>query len=494
MGAGVYDDALLTVHTADSPMTKLELQRLFDADLDRYLDGWRRFLAFPSISTNPENDADCDACADWLAGQLRALGFTTRLIPTRAHPAVFAERAGRPGAPTVLFYGHYDVQPVDPLALWTTPPFEPTLRNGRMFARGAQDNKGQVFAALKGIEALLASQALPCTLKVLIEGDEETGQLPLLDALAADKTDLRADIVMVADTGTVASGAPTLTMGLRGIIHMTALLRGPGHDLHSGTHGGRAPNPTHGAARLIASLHDASGRVTVAGFYDGVQEPSAEERRLANAPGFDAAWYEKTTGAPPLGGELGYTPVERTGFRPAIDVNGVHSGYGGAGSKTVIPAEALIKLSARLVPGQDPVRILHLLAEHLRRHTPPGFHLDITESGAGGPAVRVPLDSPAVRLAREVLGELATQPTAFLWEGASVPILSHLPTLAGGAPLLVGFGSEEDRIHAPDESYSLDQFRLGFLYTGMFLSRLTPPTGSSASPEAADSQRRGRRP
>lgn len=453
-------------------MTKPELQKLFDVHLDRYLDEWRHFLAFPSISANPENAGDCLDCAHWLAAHLRTLGFTARLIPTRSHPAVFAERPGRPGAPTVLIYGHYDVQPVDPLALWTTPPFTPTLRNGRMFARGAEDNKGQVLATLKGIEALIECQALACTIKVLIEGDEETGQSPMLEALATDRTDLRADIVMVADTGTVASGAPTLTMGLRGLIHATALLRGPSHDLHSGSHGGRAPNPTHGAAHLIDSLHDAAGRVAVAGFYDGVQEPTAEERRLANAPGFNAAWYEQTTGIAPLGGEQNFTPIERTAFRPAIDVNGVHSGYGGAGSKTVIPAEALIKISARLVPGQNPERILRLLTEHLQRHTPPGFRLDITERGAGAAAVRVPLDSPTVQLAREVLGALSDQPTAFLWEGASVPILSHLPTLSGGALLLVGFGNEEDRIHAPNESYSLDQFRLGFLYTGMFLGRL----------------------
>jgi acetylornithine deacetylase/succinyl-diaminopimelate desuccinylase-like protein len=457
-------------------MTTLELQTLFDANLDRYLDEWRHFLAFPSISTSADNAGDCTACAEWLAGHLRPLGFTTRLIPTRAHPLVFAERPGRPGAPTVFFYGHYDVQPVDPLDLWTTPPFVPTLRNGRLYARGAQDNKGQVFATLKAIEALIASQSLACTLKVLIEGDEETGQLALLDALAADRTDLRADILMVADTGTVASGAPTLTMGLRGIVHTTAHLRGPDHDLHSGSHGGRAPNPAHGAARLIASLHDDSGRVAIEGFYDGVQEPTAEERRLANAPGFDTAWYEKTTGVPPLGGEAQYTPIERTAFRPAVDVNGVHSGYGGAGSKTIIPGEALIKLSARLVPGQDPERILRLIADHLQRHTPPGFRLDITERGAGGPAVRVPLDSAAVRLARAVLGEVSPLPTAFAWEGASVPVLSHLPALTGGAPLLVGFGREEDRIHAPNESYSLDQFRLGYLYTGLLLSRLGQPT------------------
>ncbi len=453
-------------------MTKSELAAVFAAHQDRYLSEWRRFLEFPSVSADPARAPDCRACADWLAGHLRTLGFTACQVPTRSHPVVFAERPGRPGAPTVLFYGHYDVQPEDPVALWTTPAFTPTLRNGRLYARGAQDNKGQLFAAFKGIEALIAANALGCTLKILVEGDEETGRLALLDVFASGEPNLKADLVMAADTGTVSSGAPTLTMGLRGIVTLTAVLKGPDHDLHSGIHGGRAPNPIHGLSRLVASLHDAEGRVAVAGFYDGVREPTAEERQLANASPFDATWYQRVTGVAPLAGETAYTPVERTGFRPALDLNGIHSGYGGAGSKTIIPSEAMAKVSARLVPGQDPDRILKLIGDHLRRHTPAGFTIDITEPAVGGPAVRVNLDSAPVRLARSVLGELSDEPTAFLWEGASVPILSHLPKVAGGEALLVGFGHEEDNIHAPNESYSIEQFRLGFLYTGLFLSRL----------------------
>jgi acetylornithine deacetylase/succinyl-diaminopimelate desuccinylase-like protein len=453
-------------------MTKIELEKTFEDNRDRYIREWSEFLAFPSVSADPDHAADCNQCAQWLADHLTTLGFATRLVPTASHPVVMAERPGKPGAPTVLFYGHYDVQPADPLDLWISPPFKPTLRQDRLYARGAQDNKGQVFAALKAIETLVRANQLDATLKVLIEGDEETGQMPILKVLNREKAALKADIVMAADTGTVSSGAPTLTMGLRGIIHLTAVLTGPGHDLHSGVHGGRSPNPANGMARLTASLHDASGRVAVPGFYDGVQEPSQAERALANAEPLDIARYESLTGVQPLGGEQGYSPIDRTAFRPAIDLNGIHSGYGGAGSKTIIPARAEAKISARLVPGQQPDRILEAIITHLRRNVPAGLRLEITEQGIGGPAVRVDLDSPAVLLARQVLSELSHQPLAFLWEGASVPILSYLPAIAGGQALLVGFGSEEDNIHAPNESYSIAQFRKGYLYTGLLLGRM----------------------
>jgi acetylornithine deacetylase/succinyl-diaminopimelate desuccinylase-like protein len=456
-------------------MTKRELESIFVLNRERYLHEWMELLRFPSISAAPEHADDCRQCAMWLANGLTAMGFTSRLVPTASHPLLIAERPGAPNAPTVLFYGHYDVQPADPLALWQSPPFTPTLRNDRVYARGAQDNKGQLFAALKAIETLIRANRLHVTLKILIEGDEETGKMPVLAALDREKTALKADLVMAADTGTVSSGAPTITVGLRGIAHLTVVLQGPSHDLHSGVHGGRAPNPATGIARLAASLHDGSGCVAVTGFYDGVTEPTAEERALANATGFDARWYESVTGVPPVGGEANYTPIERTAFRPAIDLNGIHSGYGGAGSKTIIPARAEMKLSARLVPGQHPDRMLELIIAHLRRNTPPGMRLDIPEQGAGGPALRVPLAAPGVRLAREVLAELSDQPTAFLWEGASVPILSHLPVIAGAPPLLVGFGMETDNIHAPNESYSIEQFKLGFLYTGMLLGRLGMP-------------------
>lgn len=453
-------------------MNLTRLDALYARHLERNLQLWKEFLAFPTISTDPAHQADCARCAEWLVARLAAMGFATRLIPTRSHPLVFAERRGRTGTPTVLFYGHYDVQPVDPVALWKTPPFEPTLINGRLYARGAQDNKGQLFAALAAIESLISEQALECTLKILIEGDEETGEMPIIPILHAEKPALAADLVMAADTSAVSSGAPTITMGLRGLVHLTAVVSGPDHDLHSGVHGGRIPNPANALCQMVASLHDARGKVAVEGFYEGVLPPSREESALANAQPIDPAWYHSVTGIAPVGGEREFTPVERSGFRPAIDLNGIHSGYGGAGSKTIIAASAMAKISARLVPGQHPETILERITRHLEMHLPEGLTLSITERGAGGAALRVSLGSRPVQVARTVLGEISPLPTAFLWEGASVPILSFLPAIAGGDVLLVGFGSEADNIHAPNESYSLEQFRSGYLYTGLFLHRL----------------------
>jgi acetylornithine deacetylase/succinyl-diaminopimelate desuccinylase-like protein len=372
----------------------------------------------------------------------------------------------------VLYYGHYDVQPVDPLEHWTSPPFEPTLREGRMYARGAQDNKGQFFSALKAIEMLGLRRALRPTLKIVIEGDEESGSMPVLQTLRGMREALRADVVMASDTNTVPGGAPTITMGLRGILHLGLALHGPHHDLHSGVHGGAAPNPATGIARLLATLHDADGRVAVEGFYDGVRDPSPRERALAHAVPFDPERYRQATGVAPVAGERDFTPVERTGFRPVIDVNGVHSGYGGAGMKTIIPAVAIAKLSVRLVPDQDPEGTLDALERHLRRHVPPGLRLEILERGIGGTPFRADPDSTAIALAQRVLDELDPRKAVFLWEGASVPILARLPELAGGEPLLVGFGSEEDNVHAPDESYSIEQFRRGYRFIGLFLSRL----------------------
>ena len=452
-------------------MNTKTLETCFDTEKHRFIREWQEFLRFPSVSTSADRKADCARCAEWLQEHLKGMGFATRLIPTASHPLVFAERTGKPGRPTVLFYGHYDVQPVDPVDLWKTPPFEPTLISGRMHARGAQDNKGQLFAAIKAIETLIRADALDCTLKLLVEGDEETGEMPIIKVLEEQRSRLSADLVMAADTSAVSSGAPTITMGLRGIVHLTAVLSGPNHDLHSGVHGGRIPNPANALCQLVASLHAPDGRVAVDGFYDGVSEPTREERELANAQPVDPLWYESVTGLPPVGGERHYTPVERSGFRPAIDLNGIHSGYGGAGSKTIIAAQAVAKISARLVPGQQPERILSLIIRHLQARVPPGLKLAVTEQGAGGAALRVNLDAPAVVTARQVLGEISPLPTAFLWEGASIPILSSLPAIAGGDVLLVGFGSEEDNIHAPNESYSLEQFRMGFLYTGLFLNQ-----------------------
>jgi len=450
------------------------LETEFERRREQIVADWETFLRFPSVSADPARQQDCLDCAEWLAARLQRHGFTTELAPTGTKPFVFAERAGKPDRPTILFYGHYDVQPVDPLASWTTLPFEPTWRGDRLFARGAQDNKGQVFYTLAAIETLIANDALDVNLKVLIEGEEECSSGGLNRVLESWRERLQADILMVHDTCMVQSGAPTIIMGLRGIVHLSAQLSGTDHDLHSGVHGGLAPNAAQGVAQLAASLFDPDGRVAVPGFYNGVIPPSPRESQLAASVPFDAGAYCRQTGTTPDGGIRSLPPYERVGFLPSLDVNGIHSGYSGSGMKTIIPAAAELKLTARLVPGQDPQAVLDSISAHLSRHTPAGMRLTQADKGIGGPGFRLDPDAPAVRTAQGALATLCPgQPVAFLWEGASIPIVARLAEVSGGKPLLVGFGLEADRIHAPDESFSLAQFKSGFLYSALFLQSVT---------------------
>lgn len=458
-----------------------ELEREFDRSLDRYLDEWRELLAFPSVSTDPAYAGACRECAAWLTGHLAGMGFEAQLLPTPSLPVVWAQRAGDPSAPVVLLYGHYDVQPVDPLEEWRSPPFVPELRNGRMYARGAQDNKGQLFYALKAIQTLAERDLLRATVKILVEGEEECGSSGLAGSLSAWRDRLKAEVLMVTDTGTVAPGTGTIVMGLRGIIHLTAVLRGPQHDLHSGVHGGRAPNPAQGMAQLVTSLYTAEGRVAVKGFYDAVEPPTLRERELAARIPFDSAAYVASTGVPPVAGEPEFTPVERVGFRPSLDINGLHSGFGGPGSKTIIPAQALVKMTARLVPRQDPQSCLQAIIRHLQAHTPPGLRLEVVEQGVGGPALRLDPEVPLVAQARKVLEEITRREVVLLWEGASIPIVSRLAEVAGAQPLLIGFGCDEDRAHAPNESFSLSQFRQGYLYVASMLAHLQAQAHTAGS-------------
>ncbi len=454
-------------------MDLTSLQTAFDARRETILADWTSLLQFPSISVEPAHAGDCRACAEWLRARLLRLGFATELFESAAtNPVVFAERRGAPGAPTLLFYGHYDVQPADPLDQWLSPPFEPQWRGDRLYARGAEDNKGQFFGVLAALETLIQAQALRATVKIVLEGNEECGGTPAIKLLAQHRGRLRADVLLACDTNRGDNGAPAITMGLRGVFALTATLRGPTHDLHSGVHGGRSPNPATGIARLVASLHEPDGRIAVAGFYDDVQSPDANERALANAYAGDPDAFERENGVPPLGGEGAFTPCERTAFRPAIDVNGIFGGYHGDGSKTIIPSAATVKLSARLVPGQDPARMLDALINHLEAHVPAGLRLEITERGIGGPAIKLDPNSSVVQQARAALSAMGGPPPVLLWEGASVPILSTLPALAGAEALLVGFGADADRIHAPNESYGLDQFLGNYLFAGLFISAL----------------------
>ena len=453
-------------------MDRRALEQHFDANVRRYLDEWQEFLRFPTVSADPARHQDCLDCAHWLTRHLAAMGLDAKLLETPSKPVVYAEHKGRPGKPRVLFYGHYDVQPADPLDQWTSPPFEPAERDGRIYARGAEDNKGQVMFVLKALETLIHAASLELNVKVVLEGEEESGSRGMAGRLPKWRRLLRSDVLMVCDTGMAQSGAPTIIMGLRGVIWLTATLRGAHHDLHSGVHGGAAPNAAQEMARLLASLHRADGSIAVEGYYDDVPDITARERALAAEAGFDPAAYERETGVPPVAGEPGLPPELRIGFRPTVELNGVHSGYGGAGGKTVIPAEAVAKISSRLVAGQDPARCMDALVRHLERHAPRGLKLEISEKSLSGPGLKLNPDSPLSAKARAVLGQLSDKPVVFLWEGASIPVVAALARESGAEPLLVGFGMDEDRIHAPNESFPLERFKLGYLYAGLLLSSL----------------------
>jgi acetylornithine deacetylase/succinyl-diaminopimelate desuccinylase-like protein len=446
--------------------------RYFESRRDAILADWFELLRIPSIGTDPGRLRECSRCAAWLRKYVRALGFEAEVCLTRGQPVLVAERPGRPGAPTVLAYGHYDVQPADPAEGWQSPPFEPALRAGRVYARGAQDNKGQLFAFLQGLAALIAAGVPLPSLRLVYDGEEESGSTGLLGALKELAPRLRADVLMVGDSYVHLSGRPAIVVGMRGITMMTVTLRGPSGDLHSGAHGGVAPNPAAGLARLLASLHDERGRIAVAGFLDRVVPPTPEERALAEAEPFDAAAYERATGVRPVGGEAGVPAAIRAGFQPTIEVNGLRSGYGGPGTKTVLPAVAMAKLSARLCAGQAPVESRDQIVAHLRAHCPPGLALEISETADGAPALRLPVNTPIARLAADVLRQVDPRGPVFQWIGASIPVIGALRDVSGASPLLVGFGREEDAIHAPNESFGLDQFQQGMVYTALMLAEL----------------------
>ncbi len=452
---------------------RFESGKLFEERKTGFIETWQEFIRFPSVSSDPDNDADCRRCAEWLAAGIAGSGLDARLVETPGKPLVLGERLGKPGRPTILLYGHYDVQPVDPIEEWISPPFSPEIRAGRLFGRGAQDNKGQFTYAWKAIETLLAECEQDISVKVIVEGEEESGSAGIAAVLPDLKSDLRADILLSCDTGTVAPGIPTITLGLRGIAYMTVTVEGPLMDLHSGVHGGKAPNPATELARLLATLHNPDGSIAIDGFYDGVSEPTEDQRVLLAARSFDPRVYERATGVAPVAGESRFSPAERVGFRPSLDINGISSGYCGHGMKTIIPKSASAKISVRLVPGQEPQRVLELLESHLGTHAPRGLILTIAEKGAAGGAVSLDPHSPHAKRAAAILHETTGKQTVFSWCGASIPVISLLSRVSGAEPLLVGFGNdEEDRIHAPNESFSLEQFKDGFRFVASFVAGL----------------------
>ncbi|MBX7168808.1 MAG: dipeptidase [Pirellulales bacterium] len=428
---------------------------------DRFEEELCELLRIASISADSRHRPDVVAAADWVAGQFRRLGFATDVVPTAGHPIVVASSPPQPGKPTVMVYGHYDVQPVDPLDQWISPPFEPTRRNGNLYARGATDDKGQMFTHIKSAEAVLACDGqLPLNLKFLIEGEEEVGSLNLEKFVAEHSDRLACDLIVISDTSQLGPGQPAITYGLRGIACYELRLRGPRQDLHSGTFGGAITNPARALAILLASLVDDQGRVTLPGFYDEVVPLSdAERQQMAALPLSEAAFYA-SVGVGAGWGEAGFSALERRTARPTFDVNGIWGGYQGEGFKTVLPAVAGAKFSFRLVPDQDPVKISAALRSWIEQRCPPGIDYELIDAH-GAKAVVVPLDSPAMAAAsRAIERGFGSRPFA-IREGGSIPVISTFRQRLGVDTLLLGWGLNDDNTHSPNEKFCLADFHRG---------------------------------
>lgn len=429
-------------------------------------------LRFASISTDSAHRTDTRACAEWLLAKLQGMGLAAELHETPGHPVLVAKNRHRPGRRTVLLYGHYDVQPVEPLAEWRTPPFEPTLRDGRIYARGATDNKGQLIAHVSGLAATLAAhQDLPVNLTILFEGEEEIGSPNLKPFLEARRDELACDVVAISDTGMVGPGVGTFTYGLRGIACLEARVHGPSIDLHSGIFGGAVANPAAMAGRLAASLHDAAGRVAIPGFYDAVQPLQAWERQAWAGLGDGEAETLELTGAPALFGEPGYSERERRWARPTAEVNGIGGGYQGEGSKTVIPREAFVKISFRLVPDQDPERILQAAEAHLRAQMPAGVRLDI-HRGHTGQAYLMDPHSALGQAAQRALTRTFGGQVALIREGGSIPIVQAFKDVLRADTLLLGLALPDCQAHAPNENFPVANFEAGIRLNQALLEEL----------------------
>lgn len=439
-----------------------ELERLF------------QHLRFPSISTDSRHVEDVRANAEWLKGQLEDLGLETGLHETPGNPVIVARNERVEGRPTVLIYGHYDVQPVDPLELWDSAPFEPEIRDGKIWGRGGADNKGQHFVHILGAEKTIKLNGeLPLNVIFLIEGEEEIGSPNLVPFLNEHKDSLACDIIAVSDTGMVAPGVPTLGYGLRGITCLEVKVKGPTGDLHSGVYGGCIANPATAAARMIASLHDDDGRITIAGFYEDVVPLEDWEREMwSKVPGTSDEDFLKTTGSPESFGEPGYSMAERLWARPTVEVNGFGSGYQGEGSKTVLPAEATFKLSCRLVPGQDPAKIQQQVEEHLRKHKPKGVTIEI-HNGHSGKAYHNDPHSKFGKAAQAALTTAFGRDPVLIREGGSIPIIQDMKEILEADSLMLGLALPDCQIHAPNENYSVENFEKGIEMSCELLKELS---------------------
>lgn len=438
-----------------------------------YLEELKDFLRIPSVSTRTEHKTDIERAASWVADRLRSAGMErVEVVPTRMHPLVHAESVQRPGRTTILLYGHYDVQPPEPIELWTSPPFEPNVRNGNLYARGSADDKGQVHLHLKALEALQkADGTLPVNVKVIIEGEEEIGSKNLWDFVVENRQRLKADALILSDTSMLARGVPSITYGLRGLNYYQVEVTGPSHDLHSGVFGGAVPNPITILAEAIAKLHDRNLRVSVPSFYDDVVRLSPLERKAIKSLPWKEKDFRRIVGAPDLCGEEGFSILERIWCRPTLELNGIWGGYTSDGAKTVIPSKAYAKISTRLVPNQDPAIIARLVEGRMRRLLPKSVNCDFKVLSTGKPWLANyghPIFGKAIRALEKGFGKKAV----FIREGGSIPFVAQMDAMLKIPCVLLGFGLPDENAHAPDEHISLDNYFGGIRSAALFYKDL----------------------
>jgi acetylornithine deacetylase/succinyl-diaminopimelate desuccinylase-like protein len=443
---------------------------------DRYVAELTQYLAIPSISALPEHAGDVRRCAEWTSAELQRIGLeNVRLVETGGCPVVYGEWLHAEGAPTVLIYGHYDVQPVDPVDLWESPPFEATVRDGEIYARGAADDKGQVFMHLKALEAhLTRTGRLPVNVKVIVEGEEEVGSINLDSFVRHHRTMLAADVVVISDSAMFDRGVPSICYALRGLVYYQIDLRGTKSDLHSGVFGGAVVNPAMALAQMLAQMKDRSGRIKVPGFYDEVRPLSAEERAAWQELPFNEKAYRKELGAPKLFGETGYSVLERVWARPTLEINGLLSGFTGEGSKTVIPAVAMAKVSMRLVPDQDPDTIANRFEAYAKKIAPRSVELTLTRLHGGKPWI-TEYDNPYVRAAARAIEQGFGKPPVFCREGGSIPVVSTFKEELGVPAVLFGIGLPDENAHAPNERLDLGNLHNGIVASAVLYDELAKP-------------------
>jgi acetylornithine deacetylase/succinyl-diaminopimelate desuccinylase-like protein len=437
------------------------VKQYIQTNQDRFLSELFDLLRIPSVSADSRNKGDVRKAAEFVVEKLKEAGAEkVELCETKGHPIVYGEKIVNPVFPTVLVYGHYDVQPADPIDLWNSPPFEPVVKDGNIYARGSCDDKGQVYMHIKAFEAMMRLELLSCNLKFMIEGEEEVGSDNLGTFVKENKARLKADVILISDTSLISLEHPSITVGLRGLSYMEVEVTGPNRDLHSGVYGGGVANPVNILCQMIAALHDEHGRVTIQGFYDKVAGLSTDERKALNSQPFDLEAYKKELGIKEIKGEDGFTTLERTGIRPTLDVNGIWGGYTGEGAKTVLPSKASAKISMRLVPDQDSHVITELFTKHFESHAPKSVTIKVTAHHGGEPAV-TSTSSPAYRAASEAFVDVWGKEPIPTRDGGSIPIVALFKKELGLDSVLMGFGLNSDAIHSPNEHYGIKNFLLG---------------------------------